>query len=1220
MRYLNKIIFINSAHVPYAEVKLDGNVHFIGTQGVGKSTLLRAILFFYNAEKSKLGIKTQAGQKGYDEFYLPYKNSYIIYEVTRETGTFFVVTFISNGRTAFRIVDCPFEKRFFIDENGKARHEWGQISKEIGVRVYRSNIIRGYEEFRNIIYGNSHAVDRELRRFSIMESAKYRQVPLTIQNIFLNQSLESRVIKDTIIDSMDFPNDIIDLNRYREEMKKFRQQYDDIWKWYRADKGGTIKVRKEADEVINRYASYEYARKLITELCGQIRYAIGRDTARLPLLKEKETDCGMALERQKRLLGEENEKYVAARDELKGKESILNSFLKTASEKRRKYRELGIEKIIEKMGREEELKITEQSLRAQETLLTGKNESIKAKYSALMHADAMQLKEYKLQCGGQLNELDRYYHESEGRLREEREKKEESVRQLYEQLLADLSQQLGAAYQAKNDVRLEETRIRQANPYAEEAEELERKIVDLKEQRLQLFGKAAEKQKEMEAIRNEVALKTKDLQAECERETARIEATRQTVEKEIGKLEELLEHQSGSLIEWLGENVKGWEDNIGKVLDEESVMYNQSLNPRMEPGGDSVYGLKIDLTNIQRNIKRPEDVRREKIEKEDAMASMKRDIGIRRQKLQKDIEDLERKPNAKLKQLQLEKIAVDTEYNLIPQRIDNIRREEAALAGRLSAWRNAELEKLMNKAEEIKTEIENLQKKNQELAGKRQKELEGIKKGYKKQKKEQQDSLAARKAEINKNLKEKEEAHSRKKEKLESQMDAELKGRGVDTDLLSRIRSRLRELAEEMKYIETHRPHYIGWLNDKAEYFDKEALKKEQLNQTKLKIAELQDKFSKRKSQYNDRITRYSDELRNLQEEQKRLDQGIRKAEAFMVNPSCPREVATVTPVETVKETERILEELRDQISLRLQKFEEFKSAVIRFKSNFSAQNTFNFRTEFNTDSDYTEFAADLNEFLTNDKIEKYKTKSSQMYVSLFRRMAKDVGDLSQHKADIDKTILSINRDFRENNFAGVIKEIELRAVESNDRLMQQLLNIKRFDDEHGFELDENPNLFSTGESSDRIKEQVVKLLMTLIEMLDAELKREWISLADTFKLEFKIKENDNDTSWVEKLSNVGSDGTDVLVKAMVNIMLINVFKSKVSRKFGDFRLHCMMDEIGKLHPNNVEGILKFANVRNIYLINSSPTTYNAQAYRYTYSLSKDEASNTVVKTLLTIK
>ena len=56
MRSLRKIVFVNSANIRFAEVKLDGNVHFIGTQGVGKSTLLRAILFFYNADKLHLGI------------------------------------------------------------------------------------------------------------------------------------------------------------------------------------------------------------------------------------------------------------------------------------------------------------------------------------------------------------------------------------------------------------------------------------------------------------------------------------------------------------------------------------------------------------------------------------------------------------------------------------------------------------------------------------------------------------------------------------------------------------------------------------------------------------------------------------------------------------------------------------------------------------------------------------------------------------------------------------------------------------------------------------------------------------------------------------------------------------------------------------------------------------------------------------------------------------
>ena len=331
--------------MPYAEIKLDGNVHFIGNQGSGKSALLRAILFFYNVDKSKLGIKTQSGQKGYDEFYLPHQNSYIIYEVCRETGTFFVMTFLSHGRTAFRIVDCAYDKRFFVEEDGSVRYEWGRISEQIGTRVFKSNIIRGYEEFRDIIYGNSQQVVKELRRFSLMESTKYQQVPLTIQNIFLNQSLESRVVKDTIIDSMDFASDDIDLNRYREEVKNFRQQYEDIWKWYKTEKNGKVKVKIDADAVIERYTDYDYVRKLISELCGQMNYALERDTNRLPQLAEQETNCGQELSRQKRLLGEENEKFTKERDNLKGNEAVIDDFLKKVKEKQLHYTEIGIERI-----------------------------------------------------------------------------------------------------------------------------------------------------------------------------------------------------------------------------------------------------------------------------------------------------------------------------------------------------------------------------------------------------------------------------------------------------------------------------------------------------------------------------------------------------------------------------------------------------------------------------------------------------------------------------------------------------------------------------------------------------------------------------------------------------------------------------------------------------------------------------------------------------------
>ena len=1219
MRYLNKIIFINSAHVPYAEIKLDGNVHFIGTQGVGKSTLLRAILFFYNVDKSKLGIKTQAGQKGYDEFYLPHQNSYIIYEVCRETGKFFVMTFLSHGRTAFRIVDCAYDKRFFLEEDGSVRYEWGRISEQIGARVYKSNIIRGYEEFRDIIYGNSQQVAKEHRRFSLMESAKYRQVPLTIQNIFLNQSLESRVIKDTIIDSMDFAGDEIDLNRYREEVKNFRQQYEDIWKWYKVEKNGKVKVKTEADAVIERYTNYEYVRKLISELCGQLNYALGRDTSRLPVLSEQESASSTELSRQRRLLGEENEKFTKERDSLKGSEAIINDFLKKINEKRQHYKEIEIEKTAVRIGKEGELKIQQLSLTHQEETLTSKNQSVKSKYDTLIQEVDNNLAAFGLQCQKQLNESDRQRIESEDRLQTEWNEKADAVRSQYERKLKEHQRLLDDARQTKNNLTLQEQRVRQSNPYKEETDELERKIKGLSNKLLDLLKASTEKQKEIDRITSDVAIQRKDLETVCDREIADIENDIKLISADIARFDDMLSRQKGSLIEWLTLNKPGWESNVGKVLDEDAVLYNTALNPQMSTPSDSIYGIRIDVDNIEKTVKTPDELKAQKTLLEQKAEEQNKRIALRKQRLETDIAELERKPGVRLKQLRMEKMTIDAEYNQIPRRIEIVQKEKVAAEERLKKWREDELEKLQKKLGETGKEIETLDKQKDSLTALREKEIASLQSSYNKQKKELKTNSDQQKAEVNAELKKKEQAAVQRKVELQAQMDAELKGLGVDVDQLADIRRQLQQVVDNLKYIDEHRAEYISWQNDIRDYFEHEQQKKEERKQVHQKIDDLQDKYLKRKQQYDEKIKQLTDEVSALRKEQEKLTEAITKVQAFLNSPSCPLEVSAAEELETVKPLADILEELRDQIASQQRKFEDFKQAVIRFKGNFSPQNTCYFRTEFNSDNDYTEFAAELNEFISNNKIEQYRMRTSRQYATIIKRIAKDVSDLSQHKSYIERTILDINRDFRENNFVGVIKEIELRAVESNDRLMQQLLNIKLFDDEHGYDIGQL-NLFTDEDNLNRTNEQAVKLLMTLIEMMDAEQKRDQITLADTFKLEFKVKENDNDTNWVEKLSNVGSDGTDILVKAMVNIMLINVFKRKISRKFGDFKLHCMMDEIGKLHPNNVEGILKFANVRNINLINSSPTTYNAQAYKYTYSLSKDEKSNTVVKTLLTIR
>ena len=1221
MRYLNKIVFINSAHVPYAEIKLDGNVHFIGNQGVGKSTLLRAILFFYNVDKSKLGIKTQDKQKSFDEFYLPFPNSYIIYEVCRDDSTYFIVTFLSQNRAAFRIVDCPYDRDFFLDDSNNARVEWGKISELIGNRVFKSNIIRGYEELRDILYGNTpNILNKELKRFSLLESTKYQNVPRTIQNIFLNQSLESRVIKDTIIDSMDFSNDNIDLIFYREHLKNFKQQYQDIWKWYAKDKFGKIKVQVDADNVISKYTLFEYTRKQIKELCGNLKFAFGRDNERLPILEQEEDQYSQEHSRQKRLLDEENGKYTKERDELKGEEAILREFFATLKKKQQHYAEINIEDIIARIGREEELKIEQSTLQTQETLLTEKNNDITSKYAKLKDELDKQLREFEINAKQRQNKLYSDSLSAKTRLQNDYSNTIQVIRDTYQSKIDEIQDVINSTLQEKTKCQLKEQNIRHSNPYQEVMDDLQLRITNATQQGSDLDKAISAKQREIDAIVNQIALQRKELESQCDIDILRIESEIKQLDARIQEKEELLSRQSGSLIEWLGENVEGWERNIGRVLDEKAVLYNTSLNPTKTDESDSIYGIQLDVDGIEKTILTPEEIRSQK----EALESEKKELGstiVRRKlKLDEDIKEMERKPNERVRKLRMEKMNLDAELNQLPSKINVLNRELEVQNEQLIAWRNAKLEEVHDEMASIENRLRELQPQKEKLYGQRDKEIADAKKSLKSQLNAIDDSSATQINNIEQEVESQRQVAAIKKQELDQSMDDELKGLGVDVNQLQDLRRQLKKVDAELTFIKNHQEEYTLWRNDKRLYFDCEQTKADERKRLKERIEDLENKFEIRRQKLQQEIDRLFGELGRIRSSQKAINDAIRKVNGFLESSSCPSEYISVDKIETVALLGEILENLKDNISKQQQLLEEFRDAVTTFKSNFSAQNTFNFRTEINTTSDYMEFAADLNDFVTNNKIEEYRIRMSDQYASIITQIAKEVSDLNQHNADIKQTINEINKDFRENNFAGVIKEIELRAVESNDRLMQQLLNIKNFDDENAFNIGQL-DLFSNEETRQQINQQAVGLLMTFIDMMDAEAKRDRITLSDTFKLEFRVKENDNDTNWVEKLSNVGSNGTDSLVKSMVNIMLINVFKNKISRKFGDFKLHCMMDEIGTLHPINVKGILDFANARNIYLINGSPTTYNAQAYKYTYSLSKEEeSSSTIIKPLLTIR
>lgn len=292
----------------------------------------------------------------------------------------------------------------------------------------------------------------------------------------------------------------------------------------------------------------------------------------------------------------------------------------------------------------------------------------------------------------------------------------------------------------------------------------------------------------------------------------------------------------------------------------------------------------------------------------------------------------------------------------------------------------------------------------------------------------------------------------------------------------------------------------------------------------------------------------------------------------------------------------------------------ELKTNIDKFLSYFSEGNIFKFPSKILGTVEYLKWAEELNDFIEESKIDQFEKRSNERFASIISAVGKETTLLISKTGEIKKIINKINSDFRQKNFVSAVSNIELDITDSKNTSVMILKRIKEFNDEHAMNLGA-ANLFS-GDDHDRTNEKAVGLLKHLVKETTTT-KDKTIKLADSFELSFRVEENGNDTGWVEKLSSVGSEGTDVLVKAMINIMLLNVFKEGASRKFRDFKLHCMMDEIGKLHPNNVKGILKFANDRNILLINGSPTESTPLNYRHIYKIHKDTNRQSRIKRII---
>lgn len=1221
MKYLNKIVFINSADksLKYAEVNLDGNVHFIGTQGVGKSTLLRAILFFYNADKQKLGIPRE--KKTFDEYYFPFQNSYIVYEVQTENELFCVLAFKSQGRVAFRFFDSGFDKNFFIDSEGRAFESWDKTREAFGKNISYTRTIHIYEEYRNILYGNNKGLSSEFRKYALIESKQFQNIPRTISNVFLNANLSAEFVKETIIKSLNEEEIKIDLTTYSQtHLKDFETNLNDIKKWTDRNRNGENQVEKQADNVSTCYSALKYLEKKKAELASQLGWALNNVKEHQPKVADQLAVEELKQKKVRTKLNELDSLFDKKKEKTLEQIGKYKSKLNEIKTKRDEYVALKIESILERVSKKISLDLEKKNLRGEKDILTSKFLEIQKRYELQLGQLEGQLKEFENSMQTEKNTAQSSFLHFKEKLTTQYDLLYEEIRKQHKEELEVAIVLIKEKDKAITNNKIKRSEVKNKRFYEKEIDSCNADISNLHSAISKADNAIQQAIEKSKNIQKEWLLEETGVKEDTKRKVEKQTELQTKLNENISTIDVKIESSKDSLYGWLNEQVPDWDKTIGKVIDEDNVLYKSGLNPKKIPNGDlSFFGISIDTNEISKKVKTVADLQKEKDDFNTKIKATLQVIADLNSKSKEELEKLRRRFQPKVKE---QKEIVDTNKYQSDQ--NKIKLEEVGV--RLTDWKTkaathqkAELEIIDNAISKLSEEKTNAEEQVQKVEGSITKLIDAKKKEKEVKIKAEQQKLTDTISKIDVLIQSQKASIGKKEAEIKSKQKKELDTKGADTKRIEEIDLRLSVIDPELIFIDNNRDTVAEYNKDKRELFDKE------------------DEFKGKKTIFEKQL---ETELAKHKQQQEKFiqDIGLHNAEIESIGKTLAGFETDLTTFDTFTKTdvyqtvEALIEEYTEDCKTEFtcffvigelnttdntitKRYIELQESINKFTGNFQENNLFSFKIKFTGRAEYFVFAEMLKEFIEERKLSEYMTRVEERFAHIIRRIGIETGDLISKEGEISQVIRDINNDFVARNFVGAIKSMELKTDKSANSIFQLLVEIKTFNDENPFDIGKTDLFTSNGQTNKN--EKAISLLKQLIKEMSASKEKE-ITLSDSFELLFKIVENDNDTGWVEKLTNVGSDGTDILVKAMINIMLLNVFKERAAKKHkDDFRLHCMMDEIGKLHPNNVKGILKFANDRNILLINSSPTSYNATDYRYTYLLAKDSKNVTSVKRLV---
>jgi hypothetical protein len=1217
-RILNRIIFINIANTDYSCVEIAGNTCFVGTNNMGKTTLQRAILFFYSANTRQLGISSS--QKTFEDYYFQYPNSYIIYEMATEEGFFHVMVY-RNAKLFYRFVDGAFDQAYYISDK-EALQPKAVLAKLNERKLDYSDQIETFERYRNIIYGADP--DKRYKKYALMKgNANYHNIPLAITSIFLSSEsvIRAEFVKECIANAIGSKHTTIELKTIERQLRQFAERYQDIETFFRKDSGQRSELIRDNFSTIRQLKVKQ--KTLATDLGGALKHAAiqkdeisGRVEEKRQVLAAHETDFRQKEESQREKNKEANQEIGA-----------LRSKLKEADKRLQQYEEQGIADLLREADDKPRLLLDVQARENEYATLTAGFSDIEQQFRTLFDALENERREFEFVLKSQGLQIDKKLQEEKNLLRDAFLKDREKLQQNQVSETQQLREQKVKLELSQKDAQHREQQLRQHVYFATDVKALTENLSAIAKRKHELTSSLTVKSASIDSLKKESDHIIERNKLSMDQYAKRNQEAITQCEAEFKKIDEKLSVHQTALFGFLQEHYPDWYETIGKVCNED-ILFNKELSPQfLKKGVESLYGIKLDLSNVKVISKSLEQYELERSELREQISTLHKDfLEFREQQVREEQAKLATL-SKKTAQLKNEVVQIQYELEQDEQKSRQYELDLHDLKRKGEEQREKELIEVYGLQESIKKEIDEIVKKLSTLDETLRSSLLALEESYNDKLVKVKKAFDKEIEKVNDQKEDKLADLDARKTKLQKEKSTVLKKKGIDDTRLKNLKKEIDSLKSGLADIEANAQILNDYRKDKRELFDCVGEFTQQKQKLEDSIHQSDVEFQKEREAFNKKRKQHEDEVKQLSADLKEYTDGLNHFEGHFRDKILYDRLRHLIEPAPASRSELGITALCSQLQANDNEFHsqfgKFRDNVSEFAGRFRSDNHFNFRINgTGGEGEYERFASYLEEFYNENKIQISIAEVAKSHGMLIDAIASKMRALTEYRGRISKMISKMEHDFSKASFESskLIEYIKLKSEDSENKVLRKLQRIAEFREQNPFLYGE-ANLFNTGvKGKGEIDKKSVELLNDLQRTISEE-KHEEINVQDLFELRFRIKEGKNDTGWIEKIDKVGSTGTDMLVKAVIYITLLNVFiKESTEKTARNFKVHCIIDEVGQISAPYLKELIAFADERNICLINGLPNESKLEThYNYTYKFRKDNNGYVKVIPLLTM-